>query len=272
MYKLIACDLDETLLRRSDSHVPDVNVEAIKKLKDYGVKFVVATGRGYYNVQNTLEELCIKGSVFDYTISYNGSLITRNDDTYIYELQFNFDLAQQILEASLKYNVPVQIYTKDHLYIYNNDPEDYEYISIKIPDITILDNYDISNLKNKKIIKLVYVSTNRQYLMDIANDLNELYKDCNITYSANRYMEINPKGTSKAQGLITLCKHLNIDLKDTIAIGDNFNDLELFKICGLAIGVANIVDELKDQVDYVTSKDCDEGGVAEAIEKFIFKK
>jgi len=272
MYKIIACDLDETLLRRSDSRVPLVNANAVKKLKEYDVKFVVATGRGYYNVQNTLEELGIKGSCFDYTISYNGSFVTRNDDTYIYELQFDYDLAQSIVNASIKYNVPVQIYTKYAMYIYNNDPEEYAYISKKIPDAKIIDSPDISFLKNDMLTKIVYVSTDHNYLVKISEELKDLCADCNITYSANRFMEINPKGTSKAQGLIRLCDYLHIDLKDTIAIGDNFNDLELFRTAGLAAGVSNIVPELISEVDFVSDKDCDEGGVADIIEKFIFNK
>ena len=50
MYKLIACDLDETLIK-PDRTIDSRDIEAIKKLKDLGVKFVLATGRGYNTVQ-----------------------------------------------------------------------------------------------------------------------------------------------------------------------------------------------------------------------------
>ena len=53
MYKLIACDLDETLIKH-DRTIDSRDIEAIKKLKDLGVKFVLATGRGYNTVQGTL--------------------------------------------------------------------------------------------------------------------------------------------------------------------------------------------------------------------------
>ena len=56
MYKLIACDLDETLIK-PDRTIDSRDIEAIKKLKDLGVKFVLATGRGYNTVQGTLKEL-----------------------------------------------------------------------------------------------------------------------------------------------------------------------------------------------------------------------
>ena len=44
-YKLIFCDLDETLLDK-DRKIPIKNIEAIKKAKEeYNIKFVCATGR-----------------------------------------------------------------------------------------------------------------------------------------------------------------------------------------------------------------------------------
>lgn len=56
MYKIIACDLDETLLN-ADTHVSKKNRKAIQKAVATGVKFVPATGRGYISVQNTLKEI-----------------------------------------------------------------------------------------------------------------------------------------------------------------------------------------------------------------------
>lgn len=56
MYKIIACDLDETLLS-DDRSISKENIEAIQKAKELGVKFVPATGRGYNTVDGTLKEL-----------------------------------------------------------------------------------------------------------------------------------------------------------------------------------------------------------------------
>ena len=54
-YKLIACDLDETLL--NDEHLVGAkNVAAIKRAREeYGVKFVPATGRGFMQIQPELK-------------------------------------------------------------------------------------------------------------------------------------------------------------------------------------------------------------------------
>lgn len=54
MYKIIACDLDETLISR-DRSISKENIEAIQRAKQAGVRFVPATGRGYNSVRNELK-------------------------------------------------------------------------------------------------------------------------------------------------------------------------------------------------------------------------
>ena len=56
MYRIIACDLDETLLKL-DRTIDPKDIEAIQEAGRRGVKFVPATGRGYASVQGTLKEL-----------------------------------------------------------------------------------------------------------------------------------------------------------------------------------------------------------------------
>ncbi|MEF9968059.1 MAG: HAD hydrolase family protein, partial [Longicatena sp.] len=73
-------------------------------------------------------------------------------------------------------------------------------------------------------------------------------------------------------GLHELADYLGIDIKDTMAIGDNHNDAAMLREAGLSVAVANAVEDIKNICDYVTNANNNEGGVAEAIEKFIFNK
>ncbi|MDN6161386.1 MAG: HAD-IIB family hydrolase, partial [Atopostipes sp.] len=119
------------------------------------------------------------------------------------------------------------------------------------------------------IIKVLFMNENHSYLEGIENDLKEIAEDCDVSYSSNRYLEFNQKGANKGAALEYLTNHLGIDLNKTIAIGDNFNDHSMFKKAGLAVGVRNMREELKDEVDYITDATNDEHAVAETIEKFI---
>lgn len=76
MYKIIACDLDETLLS-DDRSISKENIEAIQKAKELGVKFVPATGRGYNTVDGTLKELGLYDLENEYVISYNAEPLAK---------------------------------------------------------------------------------------------------------------------------------------------------------------------------------------------------
>ena len=84
MYKLIVCDLDETLLN-SDKKICQENIDAIKKARDLGVKFVPATGRGYTCIDYVLNTLELYDLENEYAISNNGAIVTENKDFCDYQ-------------------------------------------------------------------------------------------------------------------------------------------------------------------------------------------
>lgn len=268
MYKLIACDLDETLLQ-SDKHVSQKNIEAIKKARELGVKFVLATGRGYASAQKTLQELGLDDQKDEYIISYNGGCITENKGNKI--LAFNgitWDQAQALYEKGKPYNVCIHVYTKDNVYVYRFWPEEVDYLNGRMEvEETFEENLDF--LKGQEISKMLYVNTNRDYLQQIEKDLGDLTQDLDVSYSSNRYIEFNRKGVNKGAGLLLLAKILKIAPEETIAIGDNFNDLSMIQAAGLGIGVQNTVEGMRNQCDYITKANHNESAIAEVIEKFI---
>ncbi|MEF9967918.1 MAG: HAD-IIB family hydrolase, partial [Longicatena sp.] len=78
MYKLIACDLDETLLN-DNKEICERNIKAIQKAeREFGVKFIPATGRGYTCIDNVLKTLQVNNKSGEYTISNNGGVISEN--------------------------------------------------------------------------------------------------------------------------------------------------------------------------------------------------
>ena len=90
-----------------------------------------------------------------------------------------------------------------------------------------------------------------------------------MSYSSNRYLEFNARGVNKGAGLMRLADMLGVPREQTIAIGDNYNDLSMVEAAGLGVLMANAPEELKPRADYVTHDDNDAGGVAEVIEKFV---
>ena len=68
--------------------------------------------------------------------------------------------------------------------------------------------------------------------------------------------------------MIALAKRLGIAIEDTVAVGDNLNDLSMVKAAGLGVSVANGVDALKEAADLVVPS-VQEGGVARLIERIL---
>ena len=93
--------------------------------------------------------------------------------------------------------------------------------------------------------------------------------DCEVSYSSGRYLEFNKKGVSKGNGLRRLAAILGVDMKDTIAIGDNVNDLSMIQAAGIGAAVGNVFEGMIDECDYIAKASNDEGGVGEIIEKYV---
>ena len=89
-----------------------------------------------------------------------------------------------------------------------------------------------------------------------------------ISYAESNNLEASPAGITKASGLIELCKFLNVDISETVAVGDGFNDKEILQAAGFAVAMGNARDKIKQLADFVTF-DNDNDGVAAVIEKFF---
>lgn len=272
-YKLIACDMDETLL--NDNHaICQRNIDLIKKAKlEYGVKFVPATGRGYSSIQKDLKILGLYDETDEYVISFNGGGLTENKENRL--LQFKglmFDKMKEIFNYGLTKDVCIHVYTKDKLYIYNLSQSEKERIRNQKVECTIMKENIVDFLKDEPIAKILYQNTDVPYLMSIEPEMKDITAgQCIVSYSSNRYIEFNSLGVDKGNGLIDLARILNIDIKDIIAVGDNYNDMAMLKVAGLSVAAGNAVEDVKKVCNYTTEADNNEGVVAELIEKFIFK-
>ena len=270
MYKLILSDLDETLL--VNHHVPLENVDAIKKAKEMGVKFVPATGRAYNMVPEILKEIGTYQEENEYTICFNGALIMENNGDKVLNFKgIEFDQAKELFELSKTYDICVMIFTTEMCYLFNADPTEIERKTAQKAPFKVIDEFNMDFLENKKIAKLLYVRANMPLLKSIEQDLLEDIERIGVcaSYSSSRYLEFNALGIDKGFGLRWLANYLGIDETETIAIGDNYNDTEMIKAAHLGVAVTCAADDIKELAQYVTKNDYDAGAVKEVIEKFV---
>lgn len=272
MYKLMLSDLDETLL--VNHHVPDFNIEAIKKARAKGLKFVPATGRAYNLISDILKEIGTYGQEGEYSICFNGGLIIENKNNRILNFRgLPFEQAKMLFEKAKNYDVCVLVFTLDMCYIYNADDDEVKRKIEQKASFMVMDDYDFDILKNKQIAKMLYQKKDMVYLKMIAQELKEFTQgQVAVSFSSNRYLEFNALGVDKGYGLCWLVDYLGIDINETIAIGDNYNDVEMIKAAALGVCVACGDNEIKELAQYVTKADYHQGAVKEVIEKFILEE
>ncbi|XKM14599.1 Cof-type HAD-IIB family hydrolase [Orbaceae bacterium ac157xtp] len=273
MYKLIACDMDETLLDNY-AKVSAENRNAIDKARQAGIRFVLSSGRGYLAMQTTNKALNLYDKEDEYTISFNGGVITENKDNRVLMTEgISFSQLQTLFDIGVKFDVEMHIYTLDKVYIYRIQEDDRKYLKGRLDDYIEFEDADINFLKDQNIIKILYFNLDQSLLKTIKDTIPKHIQDqYSITYSANRYLEFNQKGISKGSGLLTLLQKLNIKPEEVIAIGDSNNDVSMLNVAGLAVAVANASPEMKEAADYITNADHNNSAIAEVIEKFILKQ
>lgn len=268
MYRLIACDLDETLLDKS-RHVSKRTQETIKMAEAQGLIFAPATGRGFYSIKQTLEELEAVNKSNHYMIGFNGGVVVENHGpTIIKDFPMPFEILSRLFEFGSNYQVAIHLYTFEQTYVYHSNPEEDAYLTT-IPHEKRFDD-DIHFLKDHVCYKALFQNLDRSYLEQLEQEIpKELHDVLEISYSSNRYIEFNPKGVNKGAALRTLADHLSIPMNETIAIGDNINDLAMIREAELGIAVANAVPTIKEAAQHTTIADHEQSAVAEVIETFI---
>ena len=268
-YKIIFSDLDKTLL--INNHIPDFNLEAIKKARELGVKFVISTGRDLSVVTSLLKELDTLNMENEYTVCCSGSKIYENkDNKLIYIKYLDDNIVSEIFEFGKNYpDIFIIFDTLEGVYIYNeekidikNDFGTYKYKKLE----------KLEDKKDLKIIRIVFSCKNGVYLNKILNEIkNKKLFDNKVDYflTQNQFLEFNVLGVNKGEALKWLCNYLKIDISESIAIGDSFNDESMIKIAGLGACVKSADDYIKKISKFVCEKDYFEGSVKEVIEKFV---
>jgi len=112
-----------------------------------------------------------------------------------------------------------------------------------------------------------------EHIEDLFNFLQENYNDqLHIYRSKSTYIEIANKQISKLTAIEYLLKnHYNLSLEETVAFGDNYNDVEMIEGVGMGIAVENGRDETKAVANKITDTNLNDG-VAKSIEELFLNK
>mgnify|MGYP000292754096 FL=1 len=286
MYKLIAIDLDGTLLN-SYGMVSEKNKQALIEANKKGAEIVIASGRSTNSVKNIANDL----GICNYIICGNGSLIyDLQHEEIIYDKFIDKKKALQIIEICEQNSIYYNIYTENMVIAksLNNNVLFYHQENANKPDskktkINLVQNiYDyVDKLQNQNILKITISDNDNIIFNGIIRKLREI-RDIDVLDVAHMsrkmiksgteevsleyyYTEITSKNVDKWYAIEYLIDKLNINKEDIMTIGDNVNDKLMIENAGCGVVMGNSAPYIKEIADMVVA-DNNQDGVAEAVE------
>ncbi len=272
MYKLIAIDLDGTLLN-DEKEISGENLQVINEAISKGYEVVIATGRRYWSAKDLTKEIDSHMTI----LANNGNIVRNSidDKTLISKYLDKYDFRNVLEEGKRRkldpiihldqyengFDVAIE-HHRDHENYYNY-LLDSRYRQIK--DLTQIDD---------GILAVVYPGKAKQ-LHDFYSELIDKYPGVynahvmeNMVLSEAMLEVMNPKGT-KWLSLVEYAETIDIKPEEIIAIGDNNNDISMIRGAGLGIAMNNGSEALKKMADAVSLKDNNQSGVAFELKRVL---
>ncbi|MCV3763605.1 Cof-type HAD-IIB family hydrolase [Companilactobacillus farciminis] len=267
--KLILSDIDGTIL--NDENVIDSGLKAaIGKLHQKNIPFVLASARSPEGMRQIASDL----DVLDNPIAcYNGALVVKDLQNKNYTTIFSHELNVAEVEKMFTIldqrfpEISINLYSGSDWYVNDLD----KWVQIEA-DITKM-NPIVKKLPalitehTVPIHKLLLIGETKQ-IQKALNYFKQLgFSNSSFYLSKPNYLEITNSNVSKEKALRELAKNYQLDLKNTMTLGDNFNDVPMLKIAGLGVAMQNAPSEVQKCANVVTETN-NQNGVSKAIEKY----
>ena len=250
-------DLDGTLLNDEEKLSERNKRAVIEASKENTVIF--ASGRMLKSILKLSREHFGREFV---TIAYNGAMVYIPGEGIIFENKIDPETSKMVIEELRKRNVHRQAYVNDELISEEDNEEVKAYAEHSGVDYTVVN--DLVEVVSKHGSTKILSISDPETLSKIRDELRKVFKNLKIFKSFPNYLDFVPKDVSKALALKVLSEKLGFDLKETIAFGDNDNDVEMIKEVGFGVAVKNATRAVLEASDYVTLSN-NEDGVAEVV-------
>lgn len=266
--RMVAIDLDGTLLN-SQGMISPKNQEAIRQAVANDVKVVIATGRMYSTTAKFAHLLDLDTPL----ICFNGAYITDRDnrhkrDHYLISMDYARDLHEEVIRRAMHANY----YLEDDIHVAELNELVAGYQKRLDVPITVVEDMEGFFKDHDQVTKITIQSKDVSAIEDLEAWIHDRWPSQLYTVRSNPlFLEVSYPGITKGTGVASIADSYGLRASQVMAIGDAHNDLSMMEYAGLPVAMGNAPKDIKERVRYVT-RDCDQDGVAHAIDRFILKK
>lgn len=272
--KLIFLDADGTLFHH-EGYIPNSAIDACIQAQKNGHKVILCTGRQRIEIFGDMLKID-----YDAIIAGSGATIER-DHEIIEENTLSKEESEYLTKYLLDRNIPANFESSTKIYA-NQFTKDTMLKKVEEQckgkseeekakhGLTILTNQItvVDSLEGLSYNKVSVIDNGKTPYKTIQDDLSDRYVVIPATFAplGKESGEITSFNINKATGMDSVIRYFNADIKDTIAIGDGFNDLPMFEKAHLSVAMGNAPQEIKDKADIITTS-LDEDGVYNAFKE-----
>ena len=241
--RLIALDMDGTLLDDDHATVPARNVAALRRAAERGAAVAIASGRAW----DLLHEVAAQLDMLHYAVLSNGAAVLDvTSGEWLWRKGLPRAQSRRLIELLLARDVPFEVYADGENYI----PEDL--------------NAALEGRCVEKI-HIFHVPPEERAALQAAL---EATGPLAVTGSFGTNMELTARGVNKAAAVQALCRRLEVTAEQVMAFGDADNDLELLRWARWSFAMENGAASAKAAARYVTGANR-AGGVGMALERYL---
>ena len=256
MVKMIIMDLDGTLLT-NDKNVSEYTLSILRKCKSIDIKIVIATARSENSgkrIINLIEP--------DIMILNGGSLVKNNNGKIIYKRLLSKIASDGIISECVKNkhigDITVET-EKDYYVSYKDSAYHLDYIHGKYHNFLV------------PLSQETYKITVEVFSEGTGKEIENKFKECKyIKFTGENWGRFAHKEAEKMAAIRAILEEEEITIKETMAFGDDYNDIEMIKECGIGVAMGNGIEEIKEAAKYICGNN-NEDGLGKWIEENILK-
>ncbi len=244
--RMIFFDIDGTLIDIGKKQISEKTLEALKKLKENGIKICIATGRAPMLVPD------FPGVEFDAFLTYNGSYCY---DKYqdIFSNPLKKEDVSVIIRNAADIGRPVSLAMKHRLAANGTDQDLSDYYSIAGIEVKIAENFD-AIAENEEIYQIMVGCRRCEHFLLMKNA-----ERARLTAWWDRAADIIPSDGGKGIAVGKILKRYGFTKDEAAAFGDGNNDIDMLQAVGTGIAMGNASQALRDAADEICDTAANDG-------------